>query len=72
MGVISTLSFEIGPCLLDRIEFRGVRRQEEDFASGIADEFARPFGFVEDGVVHNNGHALGECGQQHFFKPLVE
>lgn len=58
--------FDFAPHFFDRVEIRGVGREEEHLGSGLGNEFERWFTLVRREVVHDDEVARPEGGTEDF------
>jgi hypothetical protein len=68
-GGFAQQELELCEDLFDRVEIRGVGRQEEELGAGGTDRFADGGAFVAAEVVHDDDVAGGECRHQELLDP---
>lgn len=65
LGRLAQMRLELGECQLDRIEIGRVGRQIEQLRASRLDEVTYPHDLVSRQVVHDDGIAFAQGGDQH-------
>lgn len=65
MGIVSPLTLQIRPELLDGVELGAVGREKQWRATGLPNQINGFLGLVERGVIHHDETADPQIGQQH-------
>ncbi len=69
---LSQQVFELGEDLLDRVQIRGIFRQEEQFGADRADKLARGLAFVAAEIVHDDDIAGTKGRKKDLFEVEAE